>query len=226
MRPFFVLGAAMLVSCADPPPPPPFQVFVKVESDPGRPIVGATVSRLRTGGPADAGTSSVTTGPDGRALLSIRGIDGEIADISVQCPDGYTTPSKPVSVRLQRLAEKKIPEYSVFCPPSMRKVVIAVRAENGSGLPVLYLGKQVTKTDSSGAAHFALEVPPGAQFAVALDTSDRKDLKPQSPSKPFTVGQNDDVMVFDQKFEVEKKRVYVAPPSIPRAIGPREITAF
>jgi hypothetical protein len=106
----------------------------------------------------------------------------------------------------------------------MRKVVIAVRADNGGGLPVLYLGKQVTRTDASGAAHFALEVPPGAQFSVGLDTSDRRDLKPQSPSKPFTVGQHDDVMIFDQRFEVEKKRVYVAPVNVPRNINvPREV---
>ncbi len=223
MRRLFGLACIFVAGCADPPPPPPFQVFIKVESDPGRPIVGATVSRLRTGGPVDAAPPSITTGADGRALLAIRGIDGEIADITVQCPDGYTTPSKPISVRLQRLAEKKIPEYSVACPPAMRKVVIAVRAENGSGLPVLYLGKQVTRTDASGAAHFALEVPPGAQFAVALDTSERRDLKPTNPSKPFTVGQLDDVLVFDQRFEVEKRRVYIAPVNVPRAIGPREV---
>lgn len=218
-----VVAAAAAAACQDPPPPPPFQIFVKVESDPGKPIVGATVARQRTGGPADAAPPSVTTGLDGRALLSMRGVDGEIADVTVQCPDGYTSPSKPISVRLQRLAEKKIPEYSVSCPPAMRKVVVAVRAENGPDLPVLYLGKTITRTDASGAAHFALEVPPGAQFAVGLDTSARKDLKPQSPQKPFNVGQNDDVLVFDQPFQVEKKRVIVVGPSIPRAIGPKEI---
>jgi hypothetical protein len=78
----------------------------------------------------------------------------------------------------------------------------------------------VTRTDAAGAASFALEVPPGSQFTVALNTGDRKDIKPISPSKLFVVNSQDDVFLFDQKFEVEKKR---APPPptvhIPKALG-------
>jgi len=202
-----------MASCQEPPPPAPFQIYIKVEGDPGRPITGAIVTR----GSKEVGR----TGPDGRAMLKMPGIEGEIVDVGVTCPDGYAPPKGPLNIRLTRLADKtKVPEYSVSCPPNLRRVVVAVRAENGPLLPVLYLNKPITKTDESGAAHFALEVPPGAQFQVVLDTSERKDIKPQMPGKVFVVGQQDDILILDQKFDVEKKVVYIAPPKIPKQIGP------
>lgn len=209
MRDFaFLAGMCALAatSCSEPPPPPPFQIFVKVESDPGRPIAGATIAR----GDKTLGTTDV----QGRSLLTIKGAEGEITNISVQCPEGFQTPAKPIGVKLTRLIDKgKVPEYTVACPPTVRRVVVAVRAENGPSLPVLYLSKPITKTDDNGAAHFALAVQPGAQFQVALDTAGRKDLKPSNPSKVFVVSDHDDVLLFDQKFEVERK--YVAPPPKP-----------
>lgn len=154
-------------------------------------------------------------------MIKMAGTEGEIVDVNVTCPDGYAPPRGPVNIRLTRLADKtKIPEYSVSCLPNLRHVVIAVRAENGPFLPVLYLGRPITKTDEAGAAHFALEVPPGAQFQVTLDTSERKDIKPPNPAKLFVVAQQDEILLFDQRFEVEKKVVYVPKPNIPKAIGP------
>lgn len=196
-----VFGSA---GCTEPTRSEPFTVSVKVEGDPGRPLAGVTI--LRANRPLGS------TGPDGRATLQITGAEGEVADVTVTCPEGHQAPTKPLSVRLTRLAEKtKIPEYAVQCPPSMRRVVVAVRAENGPNLPVMYLDRPVTRTDASGAASFALEVPPGSQFTVALNTSERKDIKPISPSKLFVVSTQDDVFLFDQKFEVERKKVWVAP---------------
>jgi hypothetical protein len=221
MRVFLLaLGAMAAASAAsgckdlEPPPPAPFQLYVKVESDPGLAVVGAVVSRNNK--------TLATTGADGRALLTFAGEEGEgaMANVSVKCPDTFQSPTKPLVLKLTRLADKtKIPEYGVSCPPMLRKVVVAVKAENGPFLPVVYLNRQITKTDASGAAHFALEVAPGAQFNVTLDTSDNSRLKPVSPSKPFTVGQTDDILVFEQKFDVEKPKVFVYRPNIPRALN-------
>jgi hypothetical protein len=207
-----VFAIFSLASCTEPPPPDPFQISVKVESDPGRPIAGASISR--------ANRPLGTTGVDGRSTLRIAGVEGEITDVVVVCPEGFLSPSKPINIKLTRLERTKIPEYSVPCPPSMRRVVVAVRADNGPHLPVLYLDRPVTRTDSAGAASFALEVPPGSQFTVALSTVERKDLKPINPSKLFVVSQQDDVFLFDQRFEVEtKKKTTAAPnPHIPRAL--------
>jgi hypothetical protein len=192
-------GAPLFSSCQEQPlPPEPFQISIRVESDPGRPIPGALVAR--------ANRAVGTTGLDGRITLQIPGVDGEITDVAVTCPEGFQTPQRPVSIRLTRLEKPKIPEYAVQCPPSMRRVVVAVRAENGPHLPVMYLDKPVTRTDASGAASFALEVPPGTKFTVALSTIEHKDLRPINPSRLFEVSQQDDVFLFDQRFDAEKKK--------------------
>lgn len=205
----------MTSACKDlePPPAPPFQIFIRVDSDPGHPVPGATVSRNSK--------TLATTGPDGRGMLTVSGAEGETTDVNIKCPDAFMSPSKPTSIRLTRFADKsKIPEYTVNCPPMLRRVVVAVKAENGPNLPVVYLNKVITRTDLSGAAHFALEVAPGAQFQVTLDTGENTRLKPVSPSKPFTVPQHDDILVFDQKFDVEKIRAVAAPRvNIPRALN-------
>jgi hypothetical protein len=209
------LAAFSVSACKDldPPAQPPFQIFIRIDSDPGRPVIGATVNRNSK--------ALATTGPDGRAMLTLTGAEGETTDVNIKCPDAFVSPTKPTSIRLTRFADKsKVPEYTVTCPPTLRRVVVAVKAENGPNLPVVYLNRVITRTDLSGAAHFALEVAPGAQFQVTLDTADNARLKPASPSKPFTAPSHDEILVFDQKFEVEKQRVFVAPkPNIPRALN-------
>lgn len=205
------LGAA---SCKDldPPAQPPFQIFIRIDSDPGRAVVGATVNRNNK--------PLATTGPDGRAMLTLTGAEGETTDVTIKCPDAFVSPAKPTSIRLTRFADKtKVPEYTVNCPPTLRRVVVAVKAENGPNLPVMYLNRMITRTDLSGAAHFALEVAPGAQFQVTLDTAENARLKPPSPSKPFTAPQHDEILVFDQKFELEKQKVFVFRPNVPKALN-------
>jgi hypothetical protein len=140
------LGAlVMLTGCGkmslDVPPPPPFKVAFAVEGDPGHPIAGALVLRNEK--------TVATTGPDGRAELTLNGADGETIGASIKCPDGHTSPSHPVSVRLARTADGKAPVFKIACPPTQRHVVVAVKAENGPNLPVLYLGRVITHTDAS-----------------------------------------------------------------------------
>jgi len=218
MRIFLAAAAACAALSAsgckdlDPPPTPPFQIFIRVDSDPGHPVAGATVSRNNK--------TLATTNPDGRAMLTLNGAEGETTDVVVKCPDAFTSPTKPTSIRLTRFADKtKVPEYTVSCPPMLRRVVVAVKADNGANLPVVYLNRVITRTDVSGAAHFALEVAPGAQFQVALDTQESPRLKPPSPSKPFTVGQHDDILVWEQKFELEKQKVVIVRPNIPKPLN-------
>ncbi len=206
---FVCVVASFTASCRAPEPPAPFQVVVKIESDPGKPVVGASILA--------ATKVLATTNQQGRATLALPGVEGEVIDVTIKCPDTFQSPSKPTSIRLTRVSDKtKVPEYAVSCPPSVRKVVVAVRAENGPNLPVVVLNRIVARTDLSGAAHFALNVAPGAQFSVLLDTSERGNerLKPPNPSKPFTAGAQDDIVVFDQKFDVERKPVAAPPPRI------------
>ncbi|QUS47115.1 hypothetical protein [Salmonella enterica] len=100
-------------------------------------------------------------------MLTLVGAEGETTDVTIKCPDAFMSPAKATSIRLTRFADKsKVPEYTVSCPPMLRRVVVAVKADNGPNLPVMYLNRMITRTDLSGAAHFALEVAPNTQFQV------------------------------------------------------------
>ena len=184
----------------EPPRPPPVKVKVAAFGDPGQPIALAKIS--------NGDKLLATTGPGGQAELTLDGADGEVVNALVQCPDGFKSPDAPLAIRLSR-SNGRPPTFNVSCPPTQRHVVVAVKAENGANLPVVYLGKIITHTDDSGAAHFAIAAAPGEQFQVTLDTSGKEGekLSPLSPTKPFTVGNADEIFVFDQKFAREKKKV-------------------
>ena len=194
-----------------PPPPPPFKAIIFVEADPGHKLAGATVAR--------GGTTVATTGNDGRAEVVVNNAqEGTSFDATVACPAGHTSPTKPISVKVTRTGGERWPEFNVRCTPTRRKVVIAIRADNGGHLPVKYLNEVVATTDATGAASFALDVEPGT-FQVALDTTGHKHIKPQNPARVFTVTEKDDVMLFDQKFEVEKKKIIVRRREGPKCIS-------
>jgi len=204
------VGFALVAACSN-PPPPPLVVRVLVQSDPGVPLPGA---KLLYGGKTVG-----TTGSNGLAELTLRGADGQSFELSVQCPDGYKSPTDALSVVLRRLAEpKKVPVYTESCPPTQRSVVVAIDADKGPNLPVMYLGREVARTDASGAASVLLRVAPGEQFSLTLSTDEKgaEALRPQSPVATFNVKDSDDVFVFAPKFTVEHKRVvYHARPKGP-----------
>ncbi|HEY1692536.1 MAG TPA: hypothetical protein VGG39_10265 [Polyangiaceae bacterium] len=205
---FAALLASLGAACST-PPPPPLVVKVLVESDPGVPVTGATVQ--------SGGRVVGTTGPTGATELTLRGEEGQSFDLTVQCPDGYKSPFTPVTVALRRLADpSKVPVYEVSCPPTTRTVVVAIAADRGPNLPVLYLGREVARTDASGAADVLLRVTPGEQVSLTIATTEKgaEALRPQSPVATFNVKDQDDVFVFATRFSVEAKRaprVFAAP---------------
>lgn len=217
---FFVLVvAAGLTGCQalEPPPPPPQIINLRVYSDPGKPVANAELMF--------AGKKIASTDATGLGQLKLAGRDGDPFDITVVCPTGYASPDKPIQVILKRLADtSKNPEYAASCPPTVRKVVVAVRADGGPNLPVTYLGREVARTDESGAAHVLLKLQPGEQFDLMLTTTEKQNeaLRPQNPVASFAVGPKDDVFTFDQKFERDApKRVYTRGPAAPK--GPVKI---
>lgn len=195
----------------DAKPQPPFEILVHVESDPGRPLAGALL--------VVNGRDRGTTLADGRARLSFVGNDGDTFDLWVRCPDGFTSPTKPIAAALRRISDpSKLPQYDAVCPPSQRAVVVAIRADNGANLPILYLNKEIARTDASGAAHVFLPAKPGDSFELMISTAERgsEKLRPQNPTAPFVVRAQDEVFLFDQRFTREKEPVrYVAAPKKP-----------
>src|SRR5262249_2662931 len=142
------LTSTMILGCpkADPdlvpPPEAPFQLIVAVSSDPGHPVAGARVV-FKNHPIATSDNAGVTK-------VEVGGTEGDTVSLAVQCPDGYTSPEKPLVVGLRRLAPgSPPPKFEARCVPSLRTVVVAVRAENGANIPVLQLGRPLARTDAN-----------------------------------------------------------------------------
>jgi hypothetical protein len=210
----FAAAAGAMACSSKTPPPQSLVITLFVEGDPGIPLAHAQVLY----GGKEVGTTSA----DGTAKLTLGGDEGQSFDLSVQCPEGYKSPSAPVTVTLKRLAEQgKSPRYESSCRPTLRQVVVAITADSAPNLPVLYLGSEVARTDASGAAHVLLRIPPGEQFSVTLATTDKgaEALRPRNPVATFTVGDRDEVFVFDPHFTVDHKRRIVSRPRVPTEVG-------
>lgn len=196
--PVLALLAAMSTSCSD-PPPPTFEIAFHVESDPGLPLAGAVLTRN--------GKDVATSDAMGNTKLTIQGREGASLEYLVRCPLDYEAPAKPVNVVLRTVADNsRLPEYPITCAPQIRKVVIAIRADGGQNLRVLYLKQKVATTDASGAATILLNMRPGEQFELGLDTSAKgyERLRPQNPIQAFHVNPKDEVIPWNAKFVLEK----------------------
>jgi hypothetical protein len=213
--PFVGLLAPLLVSCslkAD--PAAPFELSIHVQSDPGHPLPGAIITKGGKEGPS--------TGIDGKVNVKIAGQEGESIDLMIKCPPDYISPTKPISVSLRRIVGGKLPEYEASCPPAVRHLVVAVRADNGPNLPVRILDRVVGRTDVNGAFTYALPLRPGDGVELTLDTTGIDRITPKNPSTAIVMKPFDDVVTFDQKFQwaAESKKVY-KPFNRPIQIGPR-----
>jgi hypothetical protein len=185
-----------------------FDFVVRVSGGPDRPVPGATVLH----GAQQVGVS----GEDGLIQLRTSGAEGEMLAFRVACPDGYKSPSEPLSIVLRRLGTgARAPEYAARCEPTSRTLVVVVRAEKVAGLPVRHLGSEVARTDADGIAHVLLRAPPEESVELVLDTSGHPRLKPQQPTARFDVGAQDALHLFEQEFQSDP------PPRRPR--GPRRI---
>jgi len=213
-----VLGAAVgglssvIVACSsvsiDDSKQEPFEVLVHVTSDPGVPLAGAQIL---------SGTKNVgTTNDAGAARVKFGGKEGDQVELTVVCPTDYEPPPSPLSIGLRRLSPgSPPPQFAARCAPTLRTAVVGVRADRGPNLPVTYLGRTVGHTDASGAALFVLRVKPAEAIAITLDTTGKGGelLHPQNPTLTFVAKDQDDFVVLDQFFKVDKK---------PGAVHPKE----
>ncbi len=206
------LAVVALAACSHASGAGSYRLVVRVDSDPGRPLPGATVSFLgKSVGQTDAG---------GAVGLAITGTEGENIALTVSCPDGFRSPDKPVNVVLHHLAEAgRKPEYDFQCPPLNRTVVVVVRADHGPNLPVLHLGKEIARTDESGAAHALVSVPANDDVEITLSTNDpgSERLRPQNPTMKFMSSDGDELKLFNIKFALdpEKRRTSASGPRLP-----------
>lgn len=212
-----VLASTMSSGCAEAKPLMHWQeAIIRVESDPGVPLASAAV--------LFDGKRLAETTADGSARLRMAGREGDIFRIAVACPDGFTgAAASELEVVVQSTeGAPRVPEFSSRCGRVTRRAVVAVRANNGPHLPVLYLGRPIGKTDASGAATVALDVRPGSDVELVLDTHDAKKLHPQNPVLGFKAEDKDDLVLLEQAFAVDRPRVVrvvAKGPTIARPLG-------
>jgi len=186
-------------------------VKIKAVDESGRGVPGTQISLGKT--------LKGETDKDGLLLLPLSGQPGKVAPLTIKCPQGFASPEKTVDVGMTQLASgSPVPLFETHCTALLRSVVVGIRTENGAGLPVMYLGKEVARTDATGSAHVLLTVAPGETASLSLDTTGSPLLKPQNPNLLFKVGTKDEMVLLEQKFTVTQKQVYVRPVARPKPL--------
>jgi hypothetical protein len=195
------MGLALLAAGCDQDLSREYTFVVRVSAEPGRPLAGAQLSlKGKALGVSDA---------DGSVNVRVRGHEGDVLPIEITCPAGHRTPA-PVLVPLRRMGRDAEghavePEFTAACAPLARSVVIAVRAENGPNLPLYYLGRELARTDASGAAHALLDVASEDVLELTLDTTEQPQLRPRSPVLRVQPGPGDEIAALTQNFSVEPR---------------------
>jgi len=179
-----------------------YAISVQARTDDAAPLPGAVIN---VGG-QQAGVTDGT----GKLVLSLAGEEGQPVGMEVVCPTGFSGPTNQPQLLLKRVesleSEAVAPiEVEVECVARERYAVIAVRTGR-AGIPIKLRGQAVTTTSASGTAHVLLKEPPGSDFNLTLDTTALADLRPQSPSRQFSVSGRDAFVVWDQSFELVVKK--------------------
>ena len=190
----------------DEPKEPPFEVQIHVTSDPGKAVAAAQIV---------SGTKVIGKTDDAGAVkVRFGGTEGDQVELTVRCPADFDPPQKPLAISLKRLAPgSRPPQFEARCAPTVRTVVVGVRADNGANLPLLYLGRPLARTDASGAAVFTMKTKPSETIEITLGTAEKgaEQLRPQNPTLTFVAPDKDDFVVLEQKFTIEKKAVVYHP---------------
>ena len=195
-----VAAALALSACGRQAARQSYDLTVHVEADPKEPLAGA---KLIHGGQELGVTES-----DGCVSVRATGNEGERIDLEIACPHRYRSPDSPLSVTLRRTAQQ--PEYFALCPPLTRKLVVAARLDHGAGLPIRYLGRELARSDASGAAHLLIEAESDKTIELTLDTSEQPLLRPKSPTARFRIGNQDELVVLEQAFQSSRKPAFRA----------------
>lgn len=184
----------------------PFQITLVVVGEDKKPVPNASI--------LSGTTVAATTGETGKAKLAFRGQEGTTVNLTIRCPAAYTSPSKPVAVGLRHLDPgSPAPRYEARCIRQTHSIVIGLRAQNGSNLPIIRLGQVIGKTDAGGEAHLLLQTIPNEAISLKLDTSGNEALRPESPNVTFMSKDTDEFVLLEQKFTVKKKIIpHVAKP--------------
>jgi hypothetical protein len=155
----------------------------------------------------------------GRVGLKLTGKEGGTVSLKVKCPATFKSPEKPIVVGLRLMsAGSPAPKFEAECVPLVRTVVVGLRAENGANLNIIRLNQVVGRTDELGVAHLSMQVSPGEQVALTLNTGSNSFLRPQNPTLSFVAADRDEMLLLEQKFTLLKPVVRAKPRLIPKPL--------
>jgi hypothetical protein len=184
-----------------------FELSLRATSDDATPLANVEfeTGKSRLGATDTSGTLTVR----------LRGVEGQTLPITFTCPTGYEPSEGARSIRLthtRAVTEGSSQPLTVeaTCVRKLRQVVVVVRSDNATDLPVLVDGK-TTAIAADGTAHLLLELDRDVRaVTVALDTSTQPKLRPQNPSRTFDLHGKDAVLVMAQSFTSTKPRPHAS----------------
>ena len=151
----FAACALLLVStfgCGAKPTDDHFEISLRASSDDALPLAGATFAT----GKSNLGKTSSS----GVVNVRLRGAEGQTLPLDVTCPSGYESSGELSPLRLTRTrrvgaAGAQPLTVEATCIRKLRDVVLVVRTESASNLPVQVEGKPAAIT-TDGTAHLLL----------------------------------------------------------------------
>ena len=191
-------GAGLLASCATERAVTQYRVTFEVYSDLN--VLPGAQLMVR-------GRPAAVTDAAGTARLAMQGQDGVMVPVTVRCPAGTRSPQQPVEVTLRtlqvfdRAAAARGIVHRVNCPPDDRTLAVIVRTNGRAGLPLMWQGREVSRTDENGMAHVVFHAHPTQQIQLALATDASPLLRPTSPTHQFMVPDADDVQMWPVDFQ-------------------------
>lgn len=221
-----LLSLAGLTACSATPAKSSQEVFrlrCQVTDRSGGAIAKAKVTvEGRTLGDTDA---------QGVISTELHGREGQAVRVNVQCPKGYKGAVLPESVRLTKMrglddaAASPSTLVEAICESELRNVVVVVQTKGGNALPVRVGTEPAGVTDAQGNAQILVRLDRDhTGIEVGLDTEARPELLPRNPSRTFSIGQNDAIVVYSEQLTVEKPKVRVLVPRVKNGpLRPRPI---
>lgn len=190
---------------------PEFPITVSIYGDARQPLAGVELfAQKKLLGKTDQA---------GRVNLKLTGSEGGTVSLKVKCPATFKSPEKPIVVGLRLMSPgSPAPKFEAECVPLVRTVVVGLRAENGPNLNIIRLNQVVGRTDEHGVAHVSMQVAPGEQVALTLNTVGHPFLRPQSPTLSFVAADRDEMLLLEQKFTLRKPVIRAKPRVIPRPL--------
>lgn len=174
------------------------KISIRASTTRGAPVTGAEVMM--------AGVVLARSDAAGAAKVDVGGSEGDTFELQIRCPSPLKSPVSPLVIRRLQIAGGDV-EHAVKCEETRRTLVVVVRAEGGPDLPILYLGKEIGRTDASGAAHIRLDtdIKDRVELILGTDGAQMAGAHPQNPSATFEPSDHDEVKEMSVTFKRDAK---------------------